>query len=393
MSSKNKTNSTKSVVTFASRGRIGMINPDGTGERYLDFDVPNQVMWQFGPQFSDGRRIILHSYEDAKTWRGNVQSHIWIYDLHSKNITEIATKNRLAPFVGCPVILPGEERIVANPIIDGEQRVFTMNLDGTDQQEVTHRGDGFAYGVTLSPDGTRLAFHITPYNIWTVDLDGKNRVIVASQTNHLYFGPVWSPDGQWLAYQDCYPPTDPGHDWADLCIGRPDGSEHRVVTEGRRQWFGTSYGSPETRGGGSNVTQWAPDGFDTASPTQPKGSWLTYSRALPNSQTAWQYQPQRPDTDHFNRDYIPEEARGGTEICLLNPFTGEIKQLTKNEPPLWDFRTQWSSDGSKILFSRVATGCPCEVWVMDAGGSNQRFLTRGYDDMGADFGRWLILQR
>lgn len=392
MSSKHKTNSTKTVITFASQGRIGLINPDGTGERYLDFDVPNQVMWQFGPQFSDGRRIILHSYEDAKTWRGNVQSHIWIYDLHSETINEIATKNRLASFVVCPVILPGEERIVANPVINGEQRVFTMNLDGTDQQEVTHRGDGFAYGVTLSPDGTRLAFHITPYNIWTVDLDGQNRVIVASQTNHLYFGPVWSPNGQWLAYQDCYPPTDPGHDWADLCIGRPDGSEHRVVTEGRRHWFGTSYGSPETRGGGSNVTQWSPD-----------GSWLTYSRALPNSQTAWQYQPQRPDTDHFNRDYIPEEARGGTEICLLNPFTGEIKQLTTspilggagggwNEPPLWDFRTQWSPDGSKILFSRVGTGCPCEVWVMDADGSNQHFLTRGYNDMGADFGRWLTLQ-
>jgi len=59
MSSKHKTSSTKTVITFASRGRIGMINPDGTDERYLDFDVPNQVMWQFGPQFSDGYRIIL----------------------------------------------------------------------------------------------------------------------------------------------------------------------------------------------------------------------------------------------------------------------------------------------------------------------------------------------
>ena len=29
---------------------------------------------------------------------------------------------------------------------------------------------------------------------------------------------------------------------------------------------------------------------------------------------------------------------------------------------------------------------------MDADGSNQRFLTRGYNDMGADFGRWLTLQ-
>jgi len=355
-----------------------MINPDGTGERYLDFDVPNQAMWQFGPQFSDGRRIILHSYEDEKTWTHDVKSHIWIYDLHDETLTEIATKNRPAPFMVCSVILPGEEKIVANPIIDGEQRIFTMNLDGTEQQQLTHQGDGFAYGVTLSPDGTKLAFHITPYRIWTIDLNGKNQVTVASQENHLYFGPVWSPDGEWLAYLDCYTPTNPGHDWANLCVGRPDGAEHRVVTEGERHWFGTSYGAPETRGGGSNTTQWSSD-----------GSFLTYTRALPNSQTAWQYQPQRPDTDHFNRDYVPEEARGGTEICLLNPFTGETKQLTKNEPPLWDFRTQWSADGRRIVFSRVGTGCPSELWVMDADGKNQRFLTRGYNDMGADFGRWL----
>ncbi|MBI1925098.1 PD40 domain-containing protein [Candidatus Poribacteria bacterium] len=374
------TNSITQVITFASRGRIGIINPDGTGERYLDFDVPNQAIWQFGPQFQDGRRILLHSYEDGRTWLGNVQSHIWSYDLANGALTEVAITNRLAPFMVCPVILPGEERIVVTPIIDGEQRVFTMNLDGTDPRAVTHRGDGFAYGVTLSPDTTRLAFHITPYNIWTVALDGANRVTVAAQTHHLYFGPVWSPDGQWLAYQDCYTPTAPGHDWADLCMGRPDGSEHRVVTQGQRHWFGTSYGAPETRGGGSNMTQWSPD-----------GSVLTYTRALPASRTAWQFQPHRPDTDHFNRDYIPEEARGGTELCLLNPFTGELKRLTQNDPPLWDFRPQWSPDGRRIVFSRVGTGCPCEVWVMDADGNNQRFLTRGDNDMGADFGRWLTV--
>lgn len=357
-----------------------MINLDGSGERYLDFDIPGQVNWQLGPQFQDGRHFIAHSFEDARTWLGDVQSHIWLYDMHTESLTEIATKERLAPFLLCSILLEDSGRMVASPVIDGEQQAVTMNLDGTDAQPVTKPGDGFAYGVALSPDRTRLALHITPYVIWTIGLDGKNQTTVASQKDHLYFGPVWSPDGEWLAYLDCYTPTDPGHDWATLCIGRPDGSEHRVVSE-YRHWFGTSYGSPETRGGGSNITRWSPD-----------GSALLYTRALPGSRTAWQFQPQRPDTDHFNRDYLPDEARGGTELCLLNPLTGDTQELTHNDPPLWDFRGEWSPDGKQMVFSRVATGQPCELWVMEADGSNQRFLTRGSNNMGADFGRWLKLQ-
>jgi len=372
-------------VSFASRGKIGLINPDGTEERYLEFDVPGQVSWQTGPQFSDGRRIILLSLEEGKPWEGKVQTHLWIYDLQTQDLVEIATKDRPAPFMVCCALLPGEERMVVGPIIDGEQRIFIMNLDGSDQAPLTRRGEGFAYGVALSPDATRLAFHVTgpgdlPYRIMVMDLNGHNRVTVAQHPDHLYFGPAWSPDGQWLLYQDCHFKVDPGHDWADLCIGRPDGSEHRVITQGRRQWFGTSYGDPETRGGGSELPQWSPD-----------GSVVTYTRALPNSKTAWEFQPQRPDTDHFNRDYKPDEARGGTEICLLNPFSGEVKQLSHNDPPLWDFRARFSPDGRQLLFSRAVVGRPCEIWVMDRDGGNQRFLTRGYQGMGADHARWLMV--
>jgi TolB protein len=370
---------TRCLVSFSSRGRIGLIDADGTGEWYMDFDVPGQAGWQFGAQFSDHRRILVHSFEDNRTWLGTVQSHVWVYDWQTQDLSEIATRDRLAPFLVCPVVLPGDQRLVANPVIDGEQRVFTMDLDGSHPVEITRKGDGFAYGISLSPDADRLAFHITPYRIWTVGLDGSDRRVVAEHEDHLYFGPVWSPDGQWLAYQDCQHKTDPGHDWADLCIGRPDGSEHRPVTAGQRHWFGTSYGSPETRGGGSNMTQWSPD-----------GRYLAYTRALPGSQTAWQFQAQRPDTDHFNRDYRPEEARGGTQICLLDPFTGQTTPLTHSDPPLWDFRSQWSPDGRHILFSRVATGGACELWVMEADGANPRFLTRGCEEMGADFGRWMV---
>jgi TolB protein len=374
----------QSRLLFNARGRLGMINPDGTEERYPAFDVPRQTAWGWGPLFPDGRRIVLVSYEEGKVWEGNVRTHLWLYDLDRDRLeAEIATRGRPAPFMVCSAVLPGGERMIVNPVIDGEQRVMTMDLDGSDQHAVTRAGEGFTYCVQLSPDRKRLAFHAAgipgrpSYRIFVTDLDGGNRVEVAGDPDHLYFGPMWSPDGRWLVYQDCLHRTDPGHDWADLCLGRPDGPAHRTVTEGQRQWFATSYGNPETRGGGSNMAQWAPD-----------GRTVTYTRAEPGSCTAWPYQADRPDTDHFNRDYHPEAAQGGTVLCLLNPFTGDMTDLMPCQPRVWHFRAAWSPDGTHIAFCRAPVGEPSALWVMEADGRRQRLLTRGYQDKGADHPVW-----
>lgn len=372
-------------ILFNARGRLGMIDADGAHERYPDFGMPGQVSWGWGPPFDDGRRIVLTSYEEGKTWEGNVRSHLWIYDIaYDRIIEEIATRDRPAPFMVCSAILPGEDRMVVNPVIDGEQRVWTMNLDGSDPCEVTRTGEGFTYCVTLSPDKRRLAFHATMipdrpgYRIFTTNLDGGHRVEIAGHPDHLYFGPMWSPDSEWMVYLDCHHNIDPGHDWADLCLGRPDGSEHRVITQGQRHWFGTSYGNPDTRGGGSNMAQWSRD-----------GATVTFTRSVPGSRTAWPFQPQRPDTDHFNRDYYPDEAKGGTSICLLNPFSGEITELTPFRERVWDFRTAWSPDGAQMAFCRAEVGEPSGLWVMNADGSDARLLTHGYEGKGADHPVWI----
>ena len=103
----------------------------------------------------------------------------------------------------------------------------------------------------------------------------------------------------------------------------------------------------------------------------------------------WEYQDQRPDTDHFNREFRPEEARGGTEICRLDPATGAVTVLTSSNPPAWDFRACQSPDGRLIAFCRAETGGVPGLWVMCPDGSDQRLLTRGLDDAGADHPRWL----
>ena len=143
-------------------------------------------------------------------------------------------------------------------ITDKGGQIFSMNLDGSDAREFTRLGEGMPYGFSLSPDGKRVAYHLasSSYQIWTANADGGDRTLVAADPEHLYFAPRWSPDGQWLSYQDCVESQDPGHDWADLRLSRPDGSEHRMLTEGRPLWFAATYGSPECHGGGSNISDW-----------------------------------------------------------------------------------------------------------------------------------------
>ncbi len=375
---------------FTTAGRTAIMDAGGGGLQVLDFQEPDQVTWQPAGFFRDGRRILLLSMEARRDGPGRpfaeyytrTPTHIWTYDLQDKRLTEVATRDRMAVFY-TPQLLLDDERMLVQVFRDQVGQIFSMNLDGTDAREFTAEGEGLPYGFSLNRERRRVAFHLASpkgYQVWTSDFDGRRRTLVAAHPDHLYFGPAWSPDGEWLAYQDCRFRQDPGHDWSDVCVSRPDGSEQRVLTQGQSHWFGASYGSPGNRGGGSNMLSWTRDGA------------ILFSRKLPGSKVPWEYQPQRPDTDHFNRDYKPESARGGTEICRIDPGGGAIRVLTGSRPPVWDLRAGESPDGRTIVFCRARTGRMPEIWGMESNGDNARRLTRGLRGRGADHPRWLPLR-
>ena len=307
-------------LLFTSQGKTGIVNADGSGLRYFQFVKPGQATWQPGGIFPDGRRLLFLSMEPRRDGPGRpfdeyytqTPTHIWIHDLTTGSLNEICTKDRLAPFETPALLLAQIDRLLVQVVRKNVGQIFSVRLDGSDPREFTRADEGLPYGLSLSPDGKRVAYHLASpqgYQVWTSDTDGTNRVRIAANPGHLYFGTSWSPDGRWILYMDCRPNEEPGHDWADVCIGRPDGSEHRVLTNGKSMWFAATYGNPKTRGGGSNVPAWSHDGS------------ILFPRRLPNSKVPWEFQPERPDIDHFNRDYKPALARGGTEICRLDPRT------------------------------------------------------------------------
>ena len=371
---------------FTSQGKTALMNADGTGLRWFDFHMPNQVTWQPFGFLSDGRVLFL-SMEQRRDGPGKpfeeyyhqTPTHIWIHDLDKGALIEVANRDRLSAFYGGGPLI-NDNRFIMQVVRQNNTQLYSMNLDGTDAQEFTHAGEGFPYGLSVSPDGKRVAFHLATssgYQAWMSDVNGSTRVKVAANPEHLYFGPSWSHDGEWLFFHDCLHHQDPGHDWADAYLCKLDGSEARLLTKGQQAWFGTSYGNPDNRSGGSETLYWTHD------------DKVLCSLRLPGSKVAWEFQPQRPDTDHFNRDYKPELARGGTEICKINPRDGSVTTITRPGAGVWDFRATESPDGKQIVFCRARTGESPAIWLMNSDGTNQRELTKGLDNRGADHPRWV----
>lgn len=372
-------------LLFTSQGRTGLVNADGTNLRYLGVTVPGQETWQPCGTFTDGRLLLL-SMEARRDGPGKpfaeyyhkTPTRIWAYDLDADRLQEVVTARRQAPFQ-TPQLLLGDERLLVQVVRDEGGQIYNVDIDGTDWRPITQIGEGLPYGFSLSPDGSRLAYHLASpsgYQIWTSDPFGKDRVLVAAHDAYLYFGPQWSPDGEWLAFQACRYQEDPGHDWADLCLSRPDGRDQRLLSTDQHLWFAATYGPAQRHGGGSNIPLWGPD-----------GAVLATCRSA-GARVPWAYQPQRPDVDHFNRDFNPDQARGGTQVRRIHP-DGSSAALTLSQEGIWDFRPSPAPDGNRFVFCRAATGASPTIWVADTDGDNAQPLTAGWRGLGADHPRWL----
>ena len=375
-------------LLFTSKGRTGIVGADGANLRFLEFEVPGQSTWQPSSILPDGERAVFLSMEPRRDGPGKpfdefytqTPTHIWIHNLSTGSLTEICNRDRLAPFM-TPALLIGEDRILVQLVRNRVGQIFSMNLDGSDAQEFTKAGEGLPYGLSLSPSGKSVAFHLaTPegYQVFVSNADGEKRVKIAAKKGHLYFGTDWAPDGQWITYCDCHYESDPGHDWADVCVGRPDGSENRQLMSGQKMWFGATYGDMTTRGGGSNIPIFSSDG-NVLFPMRSQGA-----------KVAWEYQPNRPDQDHFNRDYKPQLAQGGTAIVSIHPDDKEVVHLTSIGDGVWDFRATQDRRSGRIAFCRARTGEAPEICVMDANGGNLRVVVpRDENGIGADHPRFL----
>ncbi len=258
-----------------------------------------------------------------------------------------------------------------------------MQLDGSDRATSPRPGEGLPYGLSLSPDGQRVAFHLASpegYQVWTSDLRRRQpRACGGASGSHLYFGTNWSPDGKWVLYVDCHYQADPGHDWCDVCIGRADGSEHRVLHHGPGDVVCGHIRRSQDAWRRLERACWTHDGRDSVS-----------RAARPAQRCRGSIRPAAPTSIISIATSSPSDAQGGTEICRLDPRPARIEALTHGEPPNVGFsRQRVARRQAPGFLPRRHRRSARRSGRRTPTASNPRQITQGQDNQGADHPRWL----
>lgn len=209
----------------------------------------------------------------------------------------------------------GQGRIVFSSDRDGDYEIYIMDADGSNQTPLTQNND-FDYWPVWSPDASKIAFYSDRdgnNEIYVMDANGDNQTPL-NHTNAGEYYPAWFP-GSRIAFNS-----------------RMDGNQEIYVMDAN----------------GDNVerlTYNAP-AIDARANWFPDEAMLVYDSPGPNS------------GGHSPREIYTMNADGTGSVMLTDNFDE-------------DSDAEVSPDGTRIAYMRCFAAPYCEIYVMNADGSNQ----------------------
>jgi len=243
---------------------------------------------------------------------------------------------------------------------DGDFEIFVMDLDGSNQIQLTDNQVDDNYPV-VTLDGSKILFETYRdgnWEIYTMNIDGSDQRRLTNMPQSKERLPTWSPDGNQIAYL-----SNQNGEY-EIYIMNADGSNPYQVTftdfpEGHVSW------SANNR--------------------------LVYN-ADPGSGSSWEIytigtngQNQQQLTSNSVSDWSPEWSPDGRTILYLSIVgdndpaifimnaDGTDQRLLYNSPQ-YEWGADWSVDGTRIIFTKDEDDFN-NLYIMDADGRNLQFLT------------------
>ena len=261
---------------------------------------------------------------------------------------------------------------------DGNAEIFTMDADGTGQQQLTSTSSDVGnYDAASSPDYSRIVFcsdrYGTTESMYSLFLmDGEGAGVMQLTSGFLDEFPRWSPDGRKVVF------TRFNTEYSvDIYVVGADGRNQQQLTAAS----GTSRNylavwSPEDnkiafvsdRDGNSEIYVMDGNGANQRQLTATSGTTLDSSSIY--SSNPWFTPDGRQLVFASNRD-------GDAEIFIMNLDGSGIKQLTMNLAD--DADPQFAPGCDKIFFVSDRDGDD-EIFSMKTDGTNQQQLTSNAND-------------
>ena len=243
-----------------------------------------------------------------------------------------------------------------------------------------------------SPDGTQIVWwHFGSggnFDIYKMDADGSSQVNLTSENTGSDLNAAWSPDGQEIVLSSTHQ-TDDG--FAELQVMDADGvTFKRQLTDN-----------------GSIVDDWAqfsPDGERIAFASNRSGHFAIYTMDADDGGDVRQLTPDAMEA--YLPDFSPDGEQitftdnicntcPGSDIWVMDADGGAFRKLTNTPSENNSFRSGFSPNGKKIVFTREPiidlepfTTLPADIYVMNANGTGVRNITNSpnFQDRTADWG-------